>query len=210
MSQEVVIALLSPLITAAVAGLGLLLKEWRDNRRWEHRRAGVLDRGTRQVAFIAGWLTAYGNLGEEDARSPEHRAHLERARSDLDAVYASVNAQVEEVEAHRPARTTWASLASSLLLLGVRRPWAKVVRVAYLGVLLLALSLGLMMATLSVEGSDVGWLAQVGIAVAFTVFYLVPAGLLHVLARFLDRPPRTAVAHDLAAPGWPVVPGGGV
>ncbi|GAA5163867.1 hypothetical protein [Ornithinimicrobium tianjinense] len=209
MSQEIVIALLSPLITAAVAGLGLLLKEWRDNRRWEHRRAAVLDQGTRQVAFIAGWLTAYGNLGEEQ-RGPEHGAHLERARSDLDAVYASVNAQVAEVEAHRPARTTWATLASSLLLLGVRRPWAKVVRVLYLGVVLLALSLGLMMGTISMDGSGISVLAQLGISAAFTAFLLVPGGLLYVLARFLDRPPRSAVVHDLGAPGWPVVPGGGV
>lgn len=210
MEQDLLIVVLSPIITAAVAGLGLLIKEWRDNRRWEHRRSQVLDQGTKQVTFIASWLTAYSTLGEDQRHSPEHRAHLDRARTDLDEVYESVNARVEEVERQRPVRTTWASLISSVLLLGVRRPWAKVVRVAYLGVLTMALALGLLMATTSVEGSGLGWLWQVGLSVAFTAFYLVPAGLLHVLARFLDRPPRSAVAHDLAAPGWPVVPGGGV
>jgi hypothetical protein len=194
---DIVVALVGPLLTALLAGTGLLIKEWRTRRRWEHRRDEILEQGRRRVAFISDWVVAYDNLKVPEQ---ERTSVLARARADLDELYDTVAAQTRAAVAQRPQRRSRQDYARSLLLTGIRRPRAKVSRVVYLTVLAFALLSGVLMTTLSFSGDELPFLAELGVAVFATGLYLIPAWLLHVLTRHLDRPsPGTLVPGDVIA-----------
>jgi hypothetical protein len=195
---ELVVAVVGPLLTAVLAGSGLLLKEWRNRRRWEHRRNEILEQGRREVAFISDWVLAYDNLKVPD---PDREPLVARARRDLDELYDSVTSKTRQAAEQQPARRSRVAYLRSVLLVGVRRPWAKVSRVLYLATLGFALMSGALLVSFSIGDTGIALGTAVGTAVFITGFLLIPAALLHVLTRYLDRPPAATLASvdDYAA-----------
>ncbi|WP_122262719.1 hypothetical protein [Ornithinimicrobium cerasi] len=195
------VAVVGPLLTALLAGAGILLKGWRSRRRWEHRRDEIIEQGRRQVAFISDWVAAFDHLTMPET---DRTSATARAQRDLEAVYVAVTTQTRTLVEHRPVRRTRADYARIVLLSGVRRPWAKVSRVAYLAVLAFALLSGALMTSLSFGLDDVPLSGEIGIAVFATGLYLAPAAVLHVVTRYLDRPGgnvRTAPDHAPSVSG---------
>ncbi|MFK5647505.1 hypothetical protein ACI3ET_13380 [Ornithinimicrobium sp. LYQ121] len=191
---DVVIAVVGPLLTALLAGVGLLLKEWRTRRRWEHRRDEIIEQGRRQVAFISDWVVAYDTLKVPDQ---DREPLLDRARHDLDEIYDSVAAQTRATAEQRPARRSREAYVRSVLLLGVRRPWAKISRILYLAALAYALLSGALLAGFTLSDDEMPFYTEIGVAIFVTGFSLIPAALLHVLTRYLDRPShRTRASVD--------------
>ncbi|MDO5740634.1 MAG: hypothetical protein Q4P07_10850 [Ornithinimicrobium sp.] len=184
--SSVFVAIVGPLLTAVLAGLGVLIKEWRTRRQWEHRRDEIIDQGRKQVAFISDWATAYGNL---DVSSGDRSEPLRQAQQDLDALYRSVANQIDKTARQRPQRRGPEFYATWIFLTRVRRPWARVSRVFYLLALGWALFSGLIMALFSVNDDEYPLSAELAIAFSVTLVYLVPVALLHILTRNLDRPP---------------------
>lgn len=204
MDAQVIATIVGPVLTAALAGLGLLLKEWRTRRRWEHRRDEILDQGRKQVAFISDWVVAYGHV---TGPGGSQEAPLTQARRDLDAIYEQVATQTRSAAEQRPDRRTRADYVSILLLRGVRRPWARVSRVFYFAFLGTAVFSGVIMTTFSFTDDELPFVQQLAAAVMVTGVYLVPVALLHVLTRHLDRPrggPR--LAPDAGVVGDPAPP----
>ncbi|WP_109473591.1 hypothetical protein [Ornithinimicrobium cavernae] len=188
MKVEQILALaLGPLLTAAIAGLGVLLQEWRTQRRWENRERLILEHGLHEVSFIAQWSQAHATLADGD---PERDHRVARALADLERAYLSVEEKLRAVQAERPERSDLVSFGRSLLLLGVRRRWARAVRVTYyLGLGWVAVSSVVMMTV----DAGTGLAAQVLIAVLLTSVYALPVWGLHRLTRWLDRPAGSPV-----------------
>lgn len=176
---------LSPLMTAALAGLAVLLRDWRQSRRWEHRRDRILTQGRAEIGYIQDWLEAYGQVSAAD---PAAESRTTRAVTDLERSYAGVWRELARAEAERPGHRSMSWWVSVLLLRGVRRPWARLVRVVYLVSLVGAVLAAVVWIPLGIDYGDPDVAFEVVVAVLTTGLLAVPVALLHWLARSLDRP----------------------
>ncbi|WP_152189777.1 hypothetical protein [Georgenia satyanarayanai] len=196
--DDIVIAVVSPLLTAVLAGVGLLVKEWRLERQWEHRRNEILDDGRKRVQFISEWATAYGEL----ALTEPERQLLATAREDLAALYRSVWEQAEGLAQERPERRSVRGYTASILLAGVRRPWARVVRALYFVSVLAALSMTAVTIAVSFEMQGTSAVSTIVVTVIFTAILFLPAVGLHALVRVLNRPDRGSRRGGAPPPGY--------
>lgn len=210
MEQGWVVTVVSPLLTAALAAVGLLVKEWRQERRWEYRRDTLLEQSRKRVGFISEWAAAYERLAGE---RPDPDLPLTRAREDLSALYDTVSERLERLAEQRPRRRSVRSYARSILLTRVRRPWARAVRLIYYTSLVLALLLTLIVVPISFQQEDLPVLGQVAVLAIAVAIYFLPAVALHAVTRFLDRPRardrQEVVAPPAGAPFRPGIPLGG-
>jgi hypothetical protein len=123
---EIIGALIGPLLTAVLAVLAVGFKEWRRRRETADQRHETLQQAADEVAFIDAWLTAYAKIATEDQR----RERAPRALADLERSYAAMTASHQAAATATQNRTA-VDLLARILLLRLRRPAAKVLRVFY-------------------------------------------------------------------------------
>lgn len=58
--MNVALAILAPLITAAVAALTFVVRDWRLRRDANGRKTRAIEQAAKQVTFIDAWLSTYG------------------------------------------------------------------------------------------------------------------------------------------------------
>lgn len=206
MNEELVGQAVAPVVTAALAGVAVLLRDWRLSKRWEQQRDRIVAQGRADVGYINDWLVAHGQVAAAD---PDAEARTTRAVKDLERSYIAVSRQIALAEAARPEGKSGQSRVRSLLLRGLTRPWARVVRVAYY--LDCAVSAFFLMFFIpSIFDSSDSYspsTSLLGTAMA-TVVFALPVILLHRLARRLERgastpvePPGPVVGDDATGGG---------
>jgi len=191
---DVLIAVLSPLITAGLAALGAMLAERRarKNRRLAWR--ATLDDATAQVNFIEAWFRIRGQVEPQDQKS----AVVARALKDLESAYRSVDTArtVLRIEVQRPS--VFDRLRRFAIPPSPSTAVAKVVTVLYYlswAWFLLAGAVGLVMLIAApfggFENSGASYLqsAAIGIGFAFftAVFGLTPSLVLRMLLTLVGR-----------------------
>ena len=185
MDPEIVAAIIGPALTAMLAASAVAIRAWWARRSLADRQERAITRATQQVVFTDAWLAAY----EKAAGAKELGEHRARAVRDLDRAYA----EMQEAVAAERRMSRAAALASPLrtaLLLGLRRPAAKVLRVVYyvlapFSVLFFLAGMGSL-----VDTGREDLLVGIGSTMLFTLLVFFPAALVWLLARLLDRPRR--------------------
>jgi hypothetical protein len=201
---EIIGALIGPVLTAGLAACAVGFKEWRRRRESADQRHETLQQATDEVAFIDAWLSAYARIATDD----QQRARAPRALADLERSYAAMTESHLAAATATPNRTA-VDLLARILLLRLRRPAAKVLRVLYyiFGVLgFLFVLAGMTGGTFRRAGE--GWGFVIGVGMVFTLMSSSPAILCYALARLADRPPRTLAAVNTETPPGPPSPPG--
>ena len=183
MPEEIIGALIAPILTALMAATTVGVRSVLSRRDQTHRRERALAAATQQVAFVNAWLDAYAKTS--DSRGLD--AHRARAAHDLESSYQVMMATVA-AEAHAVPRLTIGDAARSLFLVGLKRPAARVVRTVYFVTsaitLLVLVALAAMSPGLWAENG-------VGVTIAatmiFSLFCATPSVVLWVWARALER-----------------------
>ncbi|MEV6840823.1 hypothetical protein AB0N17_41190 [Streptomyces sp. NPDC051133] len=126
-----VISLLVPVLTAAIAALGILLKDRRMEKSRDHRLRRQIEFGQAEVQFIHGWLQARESLGPLGQES-------QSAREWLDRCYAAIESAQAEVSQAEVAPQAQLNVLRRLLLLrslqGIpAQIWRIIYYVAFLG-----------------------------------------------------------------------------
>ena len=98
---DVLIAVLSPLVTAGLAALGAMLAERRARRNRRLTWRATLDDAIAQVNFIEAWFRIRAQVAPE----AQQNAVVERALTDLESTYRSVETArtVLRIEVQRPS-----------------------------------------------------------------------------------------------------------
>ena len=200
MDPEIVAALIGPLLTAGLAAVAVGVKEWWRRRESADQREDTLRQAAEEVAFIDAWLTAYAKIASE----AEQRERAPRALADLERSYATMTASHQAAATATRARTA-ADLLARILLLRLRRPGAKVLRVFYylFAVLGFLFVLAGMSTSIRREGEGLAFVILVGMV--FTLMSFSPAILFYALTRLADRPRR--IPESVAGPPPPPGPG---
>jgi hypothetical protein len=188
---EIVAALIGPVLTAGLAALAFMLKDWRQRRETADQQHQTLRQAADEVAFIDAWLTAYAKIATPD----QQRERAGRALADLERSYAAMNAS-HQAAASATRTRTGVDVLARILLLRLRRPSAKVLRVFYyiFGVLGFLFTFAGISSNSFRTGESLGFLILVGMV--FTVISFSPAILFYALARLADRPRRTPAQVD--------------
>ncbi len=199
MDTTILAAILGPLITGLLGLAAVAGKQLQRTRRADDERARIVAQAAQEAAFIDSWLAAHQRV---DLPPELHRQINDWALADLQRVYATLRS-VDIAVNHHATGVRWGRVWRAALLLGVRRPWAMVVRVVYYVVS----TFGLMVTVTVIAGfvaerpvmgvGDVAYLVFLG-ALA-TLYSLLPALALWAAARALDRPAT-------ARPGRPQTP----
>lgn len=178
---DLAIVAMGPLLTAMAAGIGVLIKEWRVQRRWEVRQRTILEVGLQEVTFIGQWSTTYASVSADD---PQRDVRIARALADLERAYRGVEEGLISVRDERPERWDLASFLRVLALRGLHRRGAKVIRAFYyVGVVWILFASIIMMAV----DSEAGWVYRVAVTVAVTLVYSLPVWGLYRWAVWLER-----------------------
>jgi hypothetical protein len=198
---EIVAALIGPVLTAGLAAAAVGFKEWWRRRESVDQRQEMLRQAAEEVAFIDAWLTAYAKIATE----AEQRERAPRALADLERSYASMTASHQAAATAMRARTA-ADLMARILLLRLRRPGAKVLRVFYylFAVLGFLFVLAGMSTSIRREGESLAFVILVGMV--FTLISFSPAILFYALTRLADRPRRDPGPLAGPPPPGPPVP----
>ena len=205
MDPEIVGALIGPVLTAGLAGAAVGFKEWRRRRESADQRHETLQQAADEVAFIDAWLTAYAKI----ATDTQQRERAPRALADLERSYAAMTASHQAAATATRARTA-VDLLARILLLRLRRPGAKMLRVFYY--VFAVLGFFFIVAGMSTgfrrAEESLGFVILVGMV--FTLMSFSPAILFYALARLADRPPRTqgslSAESPTGPPGYPTWP----
>jgi hypothetical protein len=196
---EIVAALIGPVLTAGLAALAFTLREWRQRRETVDQQHQTLRQAADEVAFIDAWLTAYAKI----ATPAEQRERVPRALADLERSYAAMTASHQAAASTTRTRATGLDLLARILLLRLRRPGAKVLRVFYyiFAVLGFLFTFAGISSNSFETGEGLGFLILVGMV--FTLVSFTPAILFYALARLADRPRRTPDQADGQPPAGP-------
>ncbi|KPI01940.1 hypothetical protein OK074_5447 [Actinobacteria bacterium OK074] len=181
----VVVAVLVPVVTAAVGVVSLVVQDWRVRRSRVGRRRLVYEEAARQVAFASEWWAAQRLLSEVSEVSGEQAAP--EALRDASAVARGwlddAAARVTAVGSGGGEPELAVSRGRLLLLYRFESPFAKVVRGGFYLALGAMLFVSLSIFSDATEGEPgIGW----------EVAYLVLFGMLSLLLRFW------AVSVDIA------------
>ncbi|MFJ8208142.1 hypothetical protein [Streptomyces sp. NPDC096033] len=119
---DLVPALAVPVLTAALGGLGLMIKDARRKKDYEHRAKTRLEMATLEVQFVANWLQVRRTLGDSSAA-------VQQAERWLDRCYRSA----EEAGRDTAVSPPFSRLRRLLLLQPLTRDSAQVARLGYWG-----------------------------------------------------------------------------
>ena len=178
---ELLVAVISPVLTAVIAGLTVVTRDWRLRRTATGFQNRAFEQATRQVTFIDTWLGVYSKATNKDRSN----GLLDRAVLDLEHAYATV---VVATTAEKPAdRRSASDVAKAVLLFPLQTSAARTVRVFYFILLLLGLLIPAMLASItnvSPAGFDT---FETLFLVLFSVLCLIPAVLSWLVAQHLER-----------------------
>ena len=183
---EIIGALIGPILTAVLAGVAVGLKEWRRRRESADQRHETLRQAADEVAFIDAWLSAYAKI----ATSDQQRERAPRALADLERSYAIMTAS-HQAAATAPRARTAVDLLARVLLLRLRRPAAKVLRVFYYVLAVLGFFFIAAGMSTGFRRAEEGLAFVILVGMVFTLMSFSPAILFYALARLADRPRRT-------------------
>ena len=189
MSPEIIAAFIGPVFTAMLAGAGILIKSMQVRHREQSARARDLEVATRTVSFIDTYLSAQDKLA-----SPQDREFFrERAMRDLEVAYQTMMATAN-ADYHNDSSGAWIQVIKRALLIGIKRPAAKAVRVFfYLSSVVNVLLFGAWMWAVFNDPELLADIPVMVFVILFGVlFFLLPIVLLYLWARWLDRD-RTAL-----------------
>jgi hypothetical protein len=89
---NIVLAILAPLVTALVAALTFVVRDWHIRRDANGRKTRAIEQATKQVQFIDVWLSVYGK-----SSSPrQDDVLLARAIQDLEHAFRAVTDAASE------------------------------------------------------------------------------------------------------------------
>ena len=120
-------AVVVPVITAALAGLGFWLKERSDRRDRDNERHRVLTQVRQEIDVIEAWVKVYGLVAPPEDRS---RASS-NAQHDLNLAYTRLAHSLMESRGIEPRKTFHEHLKEFLLIGRLHSRSAKAVRVLY-------------------------------------------------------------------------------
>ncbi len=187
MDPQLLAALAAPVVTTALAALAALVREWRLERQWEHKRRVAVTQAHAQVLFIKDWMEV--SYRADASGALEHRREV--IARELGHLYDGVSRQLADADATRTEPERARSVMRTVLLRSVTRPAARVVRVLYLTYLWFFSLLGGLTVVTSIVGTegvdDYPLGLRVLIATIVYIFYLLPALGLYKWALWLDR-----------------------
>ncbi|GAA2162124.1 hypothetical protein FHX52_3519 [Humibacillus xanthopallidus] len=208
MEPQIVAAILGPACTALLAATGIALKSLLEQRRSHGSRERDMRVAGETVVFIASYLAAYEKLNVAPA---EEAAVKVRATNDLEASYQSMMAAAVD-EQLSDSKPDWSKVVKATFLIPLERPAARVVRAIYYCALVYALAVSALYVSFSFTAEEAQGGRAVGLvsAIILLPFNVLPALLLHMWARRLERGAQ-AEANDLPATNrsgsWPVPSG---
>ncbi|TQM62217.1 hypothetical protein [Humibacillus xanthopallidus] len=196
MEPQIVAAIIGPACTALLAAVGIALKSLLEQRRSHGSRERDMRVAGETVAFIASYLAAFEKL---DVPPTEEAAVKARATSDLEASYRIMMAAAGD-EQQSDARPDWSRVVKATFLIPLCRPAARVVRAFYYCALVYALAVSALYVSFALTADEAQGATAVGVVTAIILlpFNVVPALLLHMWARRLERGAQ-AEANDLPA-----------
>ncbi len=191
MDPQLLAALAAPVVTTALAALAALVREWRLDRQWEHKRRVAVAQAHAQVLFMRDWMEVSYRADATGALDTRR----EEIASELGQLYEGVSRQLAEADATRSEPERARSVMRTVLLRSVTRPAARVVRVVYLTYLWIFSLIGGLTVATSVIGTDEVAEYSLGLRVVVALFvyafYLLPALALYKWALWLDRRQRS-------------------
>lgn len=161
-SNSVMIALLAPVITAAIGALGVWFREWRDQRHNDVRRRHSLEEAQAYVSFLSQWFTARQTV-RPDAQIDETR---QWAADSLDSVLRTLNSSISEQQPVIERPGAWSRLRKAALLIPLRSWQASLVRLAFYLMIFIASGV----APKLLLDKTKGWGDRVGSTASFLVF----------------------------------------
>lgn len=186
MDIQIVGAIIGPLLTALLAGIAVVVRQWQTARVRQDEREASLERRREQIGFIDTWLTAHQRVSGMD---PQAQQHTQRALSDLEFLYQQVSVELR----HPPPparRHTAVDAVKVLLLIPSHGGAAKTLRALYY--ILALCGIGWTIATISTLGDSTdGVVLNIVVAMILTIVGFAPAALVAVIARAADRSRRT-------------------
>lgn len=194
--QQIVIAIVAPIITAAVGVLGLVIGDWRQRRTEAGRRKLAFEDASRQVSFAAEWVKATKLIAASPEAEEEGTA---RAAAWLDEASRLVAASKPPPSDGRPG----ISIQRLLLADPLRNRAARRLRTAfYLTLCLVPWLLGLVMLNfVKRAGVDrakiLVELAMLIVAVVLSVAFRVSAQVTEEAKPERQEPPRFTLRRAL-------------
>lgn len=120
-------AVVVPVITAALAGLGFWLKERSDRRDRDNQRHRVLTQVRQEIDVIEAWVKAYDLVAPPEGRSQASS----KAQNELDLAYTRIADSLKESREVAPRKTFRERLNAFLLIGRLQSRSAKALRVLY-------------------------------------------------------------------------------
>lgn len=182
MDSEIIGAIIGPFLTTLLAGGAYIFQSWQKTRRWEDQQERSLAKAVQEVQFIDTWLSALDRIGDHD---PEHAAKVARATKDLERSYQVLAADLGD-DGPRPRVKGPGDILGAIFMVPLQSLPAKILRVFYWLMLVIGLSWSLLIIGVSSEG-QVSLATVVGVSILLTVIGLIPAGILGVLTKVIDR-----------------------
>jgi len=203
---EILAAIIGPLLTAVLAGVAVVARQWQTARNRQDEREQRLSRWREQIGFIDTWLTAHQKVAAQD---PQAQAHTQRAVSDLELLYQQMTMELRNPPPVTK-RFTALDLIKVILLIPVRGGAAKTLRVFYYTLVLAGLLF--MIATLATfTASEDGLAFDIAVGMVVTILWFTPAIIFAVLTKAADWSARNKAAKQAGlpapAPGWAETPG---
>lgn len=204
MEPQYVAAFIGPACTALFAAVGIAVKSLLAKRRSHDFREREMRAAGETVTFIASYLAAYEKL---DVSRPEQATVNARAMGDLEASYQIMMAAARN-EHESDATPDWSRVVKATFLIPLSRPAAKVVRAFYYCALVYALGVSAFYMSYLFTSSEARESAFVSLVtvIILTPFNLLPAFLLHMWARRLERgvePKAKDLPVGIPVPSWP-------
>lgn len=179
-------AVVVPVITAALAGLGFWLKERSDRRDRDNERHRVLTQVRQEIDVIEAWVKVYGLVAPPEDRS---RASS-NAQHDLDLAYTRLAHSLMESRGVEPRKTFHEHLKAFLLIGRLHSRSAKAVRVLYYVSLACAIIMvtvfSVILITQFTSGLLLGSIILLVLAILITLgFYQLAV---HIIGRASNKP----------------------
>lgn len=194
--QEIVKAVLTPVIAAGLAALGLWQSERRKDRNASHHRKAALADEKDRVAYLKLWLEADNLLGDSGS------AGAVQARAEVRRQLAESRTRLNDIELSKPREDGPSALLRAwrrAALIPLKRPAARAVRWVYWFVIIIGLMYLTAMIALS-SGMEEGPVIVVVASVLVSLPLLAMTLPLAHWAKSLERNFRPASAPASSAP----------
>lgn len=175
---EIIGAIIGPLVTALLAGITVLGRQWQASKRSE----ADLEQLATEAAFLQSWVAARERLRPLNVHEQQT---LSTALERLDAQYRGV--RIDQAKLRQEERTpTGVRLARGVLLLEIVGAPAKVLRVFYWITLVFGVLGMILFIAVSTESSDNGVAATIFAAAILSAACYVPAVVMGIVTRLVS------------------------